>query len=255
VAIVVAFTGCELASPEEGSGQGPGHRAQMLALSPEEELELGREAYRQVLGEYRGRILPADDPVVIRCRQVARRIARAAGIEALQREINLRVRGYRFEWALNVLEDGRVNAFCLPAGKIAVFSGLLRITQNDDQLATVLSHEISHALAHHASERVAREHTGVRGLLARRAYDRAQESEADHIGLFLMTFAGCDPRQAVIFWERMENLSRSSGRLPELLSDHPSDARRIRDLETWVPRAEAAKQAFDEGRIEPARQE
>ena len=93
--------------------------------------------------------------------------------------------------------------------------------------------------------------SGASGLLRRKAYDREQESEADHIGVFLMTFAGYNPQEAVQFWERMERLG--GGRLPEILSDHPSDARRMHDLQSWVPRARAAKEAFDEGRIAPAR--
>src|SRR5262249_18314926 len=146
----------------------------------------------------------------------------------------------------------QINAFCLPAGKIIVFTGILPVAESDDQLATVLSHEIAHALAHHASERVAREQSGVARLLARRAYDRAQESEADHIGLFLMTFADYDPNEAVVFWERMQTVHGPGGRIPEFLSDHPSDIRRIRDLQAWVPMALGGKRAFDEGRIAPA---
>src|SRR5205807_8505294 len=126
---------------------------------------------------------------------------------------------------------------------MVVFTGILPVAQDDDQLATVLSHETAHVLAHHASERVAREQSGVAGLLRGRAYDRSQETEADHIGLFLMTFAGYDPEEAVRFWQRMQHVSENRGRLPELLSDHPSDARRIHDLQAWVPRARAAKKA------------
>jgi predicted Zn-dependent protease len=250
----LAGPGCEVVSGPPG-GEGPGHRPQELALSPAEELQLGRQAYREVLSNSRkyGRVLPADSEPVQRVREVARRIVRAASIEPLQREINLR-RGYRFEWEANVLANDQVNAFCLPGGKIAVFEGILPVTQNDDQLATVLSHEIAHALAHHSSERLAREglNPGPSGGFWARAFDRAQESEADHIGLFLMTFAGYDPDEAVRFWRRMERLSANQPRPPEILSDHPSDARRIHDIEGWIPRARAAKQAYDEGRIAPA---
>jgi len=108
---------------------------------------------------------------------------------------------------------------------------------------------MAHALAHHGSERVAREESGA-NILRSLSYDRAQESEADHIGLFLMTFAGYEPEQAVDFWERMDSLE-SRGRPPEFLSDHPSAAHRIRDLRAWAPKAKAAKRAFDEGRIAP----
>jgi predicted Zn-dependent protease len=86
------------------------------------------------------------------------------------------------------------------------------------------------------------------------AYDRRQESEADHIGLFLMTFAGYDPEEAVAFWQRMGELSARRGQPPEILSDHPSDAKRMAQLRMWVPRARSAKQAFDQGRIAPPAQ-
>jgi predicted Zn-dependent protease len=254
LALVVAVPGCF--SGEDGGGEGPGHRYQELGLTPQEELDLGRKAYRQILSQYEGRILPADELEVQRSRQVAGRIVKAAGIEPLQREINLHLQGYRFDWEVNVLQDNQVNAFCLPGGKIAVYTGLFRVVQNDDQLATVLSHEIAHALAHHSSERVAREEHEKQGAAAlasyfrNKKYDREQEAEADKIGVFLMTFAGYDPRQAIAFWERMQQ-SHAGGQLPEILSDHPSDANRIKAMKDNVQRALAGKKAYDEGRIAP----
>lgn len=247
--------GCEPFDESAGGGEGPGHRPQHLALSPQQELELGRRAYREVLnkpGEY-GPVLPVDRPECRRVRGIAGRIIQAAGIEPLQREINLR-KGYRFEWEVNVLDKNTINAFCLPGGKMAVFSGIIRVVQNDSQLATVLSHEISHALAHHSSERLARDemNRGGFGVIWSKAFDREEEAEADHIGLFLMTFAGYDPEEAVRFWERMQRATGGQ-QLPEILSDHPSDAHRIRNMIAWVPKAKAAKQAYDEGRIAPAR--
>jgi predicted Zn-dependent protease len=217
---------------------------------------------------------------VRRVRGIVRRLIQAVHIEPLQREINLRLQGYRFEWEVSVLQNKQINAFCLPAGKIVVFTGILPVAQDDDQLATVLSHEMSHALAHHASERVARqqkfqmvarvlngalpgmderERRQFLGVLAAgaglgsKAYDRQQESEADHIGLFLMTFAGYDPDEAVRFWQRMQQLSARRGHVPEILSDHPSDERRIHDLQGWVRSAKAAKRAYDAGDVTPAR--
>jgi predicted Zn-dependent protease len=242
--------GCEVPLPEE-SGEGPGHRAQRLGLLPEQELALGEQAYREVLSESRGRVLPADDPQVRRVRAIGRRVVRAAGIEPLQREINLHVRGYRFEWEANVIADRRINAFCLPGGKIVVFTGILPVAQNDDQLAIVLAHEIAHALAHHSNERVTRAQSGRVSVLMNKAFDRQQEAEADHIGVFLTTFAGYDPEEAVRFWVRMRQANQGAGRIPEFLSDHPSDEQRIRNMQQWVPRALAGKKAFDEGRIAP----
>jgi len=280
LAMILCASGC--GGSEGGAGEGPGRRRQSLALTPQQELELGRVAFKEVLSkpdEY-GPALPADDPRVKRVRGVAQRIIKASEIEPLQREINLRVRGYNFEWQVAVLKNKQVNAFCLPGGKMAVYTGILPVAENDDQLATVMAHEIAHALAHHSSERLAREqkyHRAIEviggampgmsrqgrrafmGVLAAgagvrsKAYDREQEAEADHIGLFLMTFAGYDPNEAVRFWERMAQEMAGRGRPPEFLSDHPSDEHRIQALKNWVPKVKAAKKAFDEGRIAPAR--
>jgi len=248
VALVLPLAGCDA----EPQGEGPGHRQQKLApLSPEQELELGRKAYRQILGE--SKVLPQGSPQVRRATKVGERIAGTVKIEPLMREINLNVNDYRFGWEFNVLEDRHVNAFCLPGGKVAVFTGLLQIVENDDQLAAVLGHEVAHALAHHASERLEAEQQSSGGVLAslrEKAFDRQQESEADHIGIFLMTFAGYDPNQAIVFWKRMKQISDEQGRVPEILSDHPSDEKRIKQLQGWVPQAEAAKKAYDQGRIE-----
>src|SRR5262249_38391773 len=126
-----------------GEGQGPGHRDQPLALTPEQEVALGHKAYQEVLSK--SPPPPTHSPEVRRVRRVGERIEKAAEIEPLQREINLHEQGYRFEWEYNVLEDKHVNAFCLPGGKVAVFTGLLPVVENDDQLATVMSHEIAHA--------------------------------------------------------------------------------------------------------------
>src|SRR5205807_708379 len=135
VAAVPSVVGC---GPDDlrHDNTGPGRRAQRLALTPEQELELGRRAYLQVLSELRGRILAADHPQTRRVRYVTGKLIRAVGIEPLQREINLRLRGYRFEWEANVARDDQVNAFCLPGGKIIVFTGILDVAQDDDQVAT-----------------------------------------------------------------------------------------------------------------------
>jgi predicted Zn-dependent protease len=241
-------TGCGTDLPNQ-PGEGPGHRAQQLGLRPEQELALGQQAYGQVLRESRRQLLAADDPRVQRVRGIAKRIVRAAGIRPLQREINLHLAGYRFEWEANVILDRRINAFCLPGGKIAVYTGILPVAENDDQLATVLSHEIAHALAHHSNERVSRGESGGFNVLLDKAFDRRQESEADHIGVFLMTFAGYQPEEAVRFWINMRRANPGGAGIPEFLSDHPSDERRIENMKQWVPKALAGKKAFDEGRI------
>jgi metalloendopeptidase OMA1, mitochondrial len=263
--------GCSIGGSE---GEGPGHRSQSLALTPEQELSLGTKAYQEVLSKSH----VVHGPDALRISNIGSRIAKAAEIRPLQREINLRVEGYTWDWQYALLEDKQINAFCLPGGKVAVFTGLLPVAENDDQLATVLSHEIAHALAHHSSERIAREQMYERamtvangaigsiapgesreligllgaGAAARSlAYNRQQESEADHIGLFLMTFAGYEPEQAVRFWEHMQQASAGHMHPPEILSDHPSDEKRLAQLKQWVSHAQAAKQAWSEGRIAP----
>jgi predicted Zn-dependent protease len=242
VVTLSAVTGCS----DQQQGEGPGHRQQPLAISPQQELETGRAAYREILAKSQ---VVRGGPQVERVERVGKRIAAVIAIEPLMREINLHVEPSEFEWEYSVLKNDQINAFCLPGGKICVFTGLLAVAGNDDQLAAVLSHEISHALAHHVSERMARERTVGHGLLSL-SYDRQQESEADHIGIFLMTFAGYDPDQALVFWREMEAAAGRAA-IPEILSDHPSDARRLEQLQNWIPLAKAAKKAYDEHRIAP----
>jgi predicted Zn-dependent protease len=257
--LAVLALGCAPPAAQEQrappAGQGPGHREQSLALSPRQEFAVGMRAYNEVIDQYHDRLLPTNQPEVRRVRDITMRIARVAEIEPLQREINLRLRGYRFAWEANVIHDRQVNAFCLPGGKVFVFTGILPVAANEDQLATVLAHEIAHALAHHSSERLAREQQsggGILSQLGKLRFNRDQESEADHIGLFLMTFAGYDPHQAVVFWQRMTERMANAQRPPEWMSDHPSDEHRVAALRAWVPRAIAGKEAYDQGRIAPA---
>jgi predicted Zn-dependent protease len=275
--LAVLPAGCgPVGGPMQGQGQGPGRRNQPLALTPLQELQLGRKAYAEILKKADGKVLPEDDKRVARVREVGEKILKAAQIPELQAEINLNLRGYQFEPAFNVIQDNQINAFCLPGCKICVYTALLKVADRDDHLATVLGHEVAHALAHHASERVARsamfdravqvagggfggvdphDQRKLIGLLGagselyNRAYERKQESEADHIGLFLMKFAGYDPRRAVEFWQRMMQISARQSRPPVILATHPSDAERIRQIEEWIPWVEGAYQAYNQGNI------
>lgn len=229
----------------EFEGTGPGKRPQVLALQPSDELEIGREAFQEALN---GADLVTEGREIEAVQRVSERIAAALEIEPLQREINLHVKGYKFEWQYAVVRDRRVNAFCLPGGKMVVFSGLLQFVTNEDQLATVIAHEIAHAVAHHTSERLARMQS-TKNPLVNLAFNRDQESEADHIGVFLMTFAGYDPDQAVDFWRQMLVTQGSRFSLPEFLSDHPNHEHRMKNMETWAANAKAGKAAFDSGRV------
>jgi predicted Zn-dependent protease len=175
-----------------------------------------------------------------------------------------------FDWEFVLIEDAKtVNAFCLPGGKVAVYSGILPVTQDDAGLAVVLAHEIGHAVARHGSERMTDDlalqvgGAGLQQLLQAKSpatqqlvmtafgvgttvgvvlpFSRSQESEADHIGLVLMARAGYDPQAAPTFWRRMI-ASSQGGAPPAFLSDHPTDEQRVQDLEKWMPEAQAAYQ-------------
>lgn len=178
-----------------------------------------------------------------------------------------------FKWEYHLVQSNQVNAWCMPGGKIVVYSGILPYTQNEAGLATVLGHEVSHAIAEHGNERMSeglvangllqagqvatgigtsnkspqmqaifQQAFGVVGPLAYQygvglPHSRKQESEADHLGLIFMSMAGYNPREAISFWTRMAKAG--GGKAPaEFLSDHPSDARRIADLQKLLPEAE-----------------
>jgi predicted Zn-dependent protease len=171
----------------------------------------------------------------------------------------------RFVWRVTLIRKHEANAYCLPGGKIVVFTGILPVTENDAGLATVLGHEVAHAAAEHVAERIERNHLtevaatiiaggvaftpaqfvhviALLGVGASLPFSRSQESEADHIGLIYMARAGYDPRQAVAFWKRMRRASRGH-EPPEFLSDHPSDEHRVQRVEGWLPEAERAYSA------------
>jgi predicted Zn-dependent protease len=168
-----------------------------------------------------------------------------------------------YQWEYTLIQEDAVNAWCMPGGKIAVYTGILPITQTEAGLATVMGHEVAHALLNHGQQRmsagvlqqlgaislgiVTAEQNPQTQQIAMTAYgagselfgilpfSRSHESEADHIGLILMAVAGYDPEESVPFWERMS--AQSEGNPPEFLSTHPSDTRRIGDLRRWIPEA------------------
>lgn len=167
-----------------------------------------------------------------------------------------------FNWEYNLIEDKSANAWCMPGGKVAVYTGLLPISQNDNGLAVVLGHEISHALAGHGNERISQAMIAQYGgailgstissgqlaqifssvypigaQVALLKYGRNQELEADQMGLYLMGMAGYDPRGASPFWDRMESMTQSGNRPPEFLSTHPSPGNRKAEIAKNLPKA------------------
>ncbi|GAC1603671.1 MAG: M48 family metallopeptidase [Myxococcales bacterium] len=217
--------------------------------------QLGTDTYKQQLAQAKPDANPEHKAMVDR---VAKRI-----VDAAEKDFHP---GY--QWTVSALDDPKmVNAWCLPGGKIAVYSGIFPLTQDDNGLAVVLAHEVSHALAHHGAERMSRSmvmQLGEAGLLAavnagkpelvkttgallglgaqlgaELPFSREQESEADHIGLVLMAKAGYDPARAVDFWQRMEAYSKGK-EPPAFLSDHPSSSDRIASIQRELPEARAA---------------
>jgi predicted Zn-dependent protease len=167
-----------------------------------------------------------------------------------------------YTWEFNLVESKEVNAWCMPGGKVVVYTGLLPITQNETALAIVLGHEITHAVAGHGRERMSQQMLAqgiqVAGDVALGSnpntvnifnqvygpaaqigvllpYSRKQESEADHYGLIFAAMAGYDPQEAIPFWTRMASLGGEKP--PVLLSDHPADQQRIEDLKKEMPEA------------------
>jgi metalloendopeptidase OMA1, mitochondrial len=225
-------------------------REQHVQLTDAQQMQLGSQEYAKTLSANRRRIV-ASGPQYVRVQRVAKRIEAVAARDKPA-----------FQWRVTLIRKKVVNAFCLPGGKIVVYTGILPLTKNDAGLATVLGHEVAHATAEHVAERIEHENLtkiaaaivagGVAFTPAQYArvialvdagsalpFSRSQESEADHIGLVYMARARYDPRQALVFWKRMERASKGN-EPPEFVSDHPSDAHRVQRIEGWLPQAERA---------------
>lgn len=187
----------------------------------------------------------------------------ANAVESYLRNNNMSAELPYYKWTFNLVQDKNVNAWCMPGGLIVVYEGLLPVTQNESALAIVLGHEIAHAVAKHSAESLSnayRQQYGMEALtslldktnmgtkgsnlsqlvmamgnnLLTSGFSRKQESEADHLGLIFAAMAGYNPQVATTFWQRMYQSSPGSN---SLFADHPSNAKRIKDIQTWMPEA------------------
>jgi predicted Zn-dependent protease len=224
-------------------------RSQVMLIPEGTELQMGLDSYKEILGKAK---VSTDPKINEQVTRVGRRIA-----EATERS--------DYQWEFRVIDEPKVNAFCLPGGKVAVYTGMLPVARDDAGLAAVLGHEVAHAVARHGGERMSQQ-LAVQGvtvaatqtLMAGRdpatmqlvgaalgvgatygvlmPWGRSQESEADHLGLIYMAKAGYHPKAARDLWVRMGETSK--GREPfEFLSTHPLPATRVAQIEGWIPEA------------------
>ena len=230
------------------------------SITPEDEKALGLQAYREILAQEPA--LDRDSQISQQVREIAQQlIAKVPQVEdALAAEHGMQAPHVEqaFEWDVNVIQSDQVNAFCLPGGKIAVYTGLVPVAQNADAMAVVMGHEISHALLRHGAQRMSEQKLAQLGQMAGamsgmdqqqmqavmavygygRAlpYARKQETQADEMGLMLAAAACFNPEEAIPLWQRMQQASGGSGQ-PEFASTHPDPGTRIENLQALMPKA------------------
>ncbi len=231
-----------------------------LSLIPEQEMiSMSLTNYSDFLKT--NKTLPDTDPRAQQVKAVGTKIQRAVEQFMKDKGLSKRLNGYT--WEFHTVEDATVNAWCMPGGKVVVYTGLLPITGDEQSLAIVMGHEIAHAVARHGNERMSDallvqtggfvlstalqnkpaqtqniflQSYGIGSQLGMLGYSRRHESEADKMGLVFAAMAGYDPNTAIAFWERMA-ASGKGQKPPELLSTHPSDETRIKDLKAFMPEA------------------
>lgn len=218
------------------------NRTQLMLSGEDSENAEGLTAYNEYKGKYRPTTNAAQQQLLQKVGNAIKDVAGETG----------------FQWEFNVLESSTVNAFCLPGGKVAVYTGIMPKFANEAEMACVVAHEIGHALARHGGERVSWNYMKTAGSLGLAAltdnttvqtlyglgseygvilpFSRSHESEADLIGLYLMAKAGYDPQAAVSFWQKFN--TGNSSFLDELTSTHPCDATRIQDLTSHMAEAQ-----------------
>lgn len=232
-------------------------RSHRLLVDDQQVLSLSKQQYTQYMNSAKR---STDKTKTEMVKRVGQKLATAV-------ETYLKNNGYaeevkNFAWEFNLVSDKQVNAFCMPGGKIVVYEGLFGVAANEEELAVVLGHEIAHAVAKHSAEQMStklkqRYGTQVAGVLVGQmvgynagnltqaiaqmgfefknlSYSRENETEADYMGLIFMAMAGYNPDKAVPFWQKMAANSKSKS---DFLSDHPSDEKRVTNIQKWLPEA------------------
>jgi metalloendopeptidase OMA1, mitochondrial len=246
VVAVLFLVGC-MTAPVTG-------RRQLSLVSEGQEMQLGLNAFEKIKKETP---ISRDPVLTAMVQRVGQKIAAACGDDLPNAQ-----------WEFVVFDSREANAFCLPGGKVGVYTGIMQIAKDEAGLATVIGHEVAHAAAHHGAERMSHAIAAQAGgqvlqvglsaadprwgqlmalgypALAQVGfllpYSRKQESEADHIGLIYMAKAGYDPENAIAFWQRFAEFNRSAGRGgPAFLRTHPVDEVRLRQLQEWMPEAKS----------------
>ena len=252
-ALVAVLASCGTSSTVPITG-----RKQNILVSDEQVLSLSNQQYQEYMKTAKASTNATNTAMV---KRVGQNIANAVVSYLQQNGLAAEVSNYK--WEFNLVQDKSVNAFCMPGGKIVVYEGLLPVTQDESSLAIVVGHEVAHAVAKHSAERLSNELRkqygsqilgavlqgagastnlqsisstvfGIGTTLGGAAYSRSQESEADRLGLIFAAMAGYGPNVAVNFWQRMAS---ATGNYCSILSDHPSDQSRIKNIQGWLPEA------------------
>jgi predicted Zn-dependent protease len=236
-------------------------RSRLNLVSDDQVLPMAFQAYGEFLTENKAAVLPSTNAQALRVKTIGNKLIAAVRNYMTTSGNASLIENYK--WEVNVVESKELNAWCMPGGKIVVYTGILPVTKDDAGLATVMGHEIAHAIAGHSAERMSQEMVsqgvgafgnaalaknaktqslfntlyGVGTPLMMLKYSRGQESEADKLGLIFMAMAGYNPQNAISFWQRMSAASQGSQKPPEFLSTHPSDATRIAQIQNAMPEA------------------
>ena len=233
-------------------------RKQVNLLSENDMIGMSLVSYKDFLSK--NPPVPSTDANAQMVKRIGAEMQKAVEVFMKDKGLSKRLDGY--QWEFNLINENTVNAWCMPGGKVVVYSGLLPVTQTEGALACVMGHEIAHAVARHGNERMSQgmlvqlggvalsvalsqkpqttqdlflQSYGITSQLGMLKYSRTHESEGDKMGLIFMAIAGYDPTEAISFWERM---SKSGGAAPpEILSTHPSDETRIADIKAFLPEA------------------